>query len=94
MSELGGVGIRTCYCDLHSGRWGPGGDKIPMDFGSNPDSECSNPPTSSLLHRGDPEISMCMPFCRCVQACCGGSLWPSHDGPGWAAGRCLGEVGI
>ena len=42
-----------------------------MDFGSSLDSERSNPPPPSLLHRGDPEISMCVPCCTCVRACCG-----------------------
>lgn len=32
--------------------------------------ECSRPPPPNLLHRGDPEISMCVPCCTCVLACC------------------------
>lgn len=36
------MGIRICCCDLYSRRWGFGGDKIAMDFGSSLDSECVN----------------------------------------------------
>lgn len=54
-----------------------------MDFGSSLDSECSNPPAPSLLHRGDPEISMCVPCCTCVQACRGP---PMLGLAGWLGG--------
>lgn len=71
MSELGGVSAPAVVTSTAGDGGLGGGDKIPMDFGSSPDSERSNPPPPSLLHRGDPEISTCVPCCTCVRACCG-----------------------
>lgn len=45
-----------------------GGAQIPMDFGSSLDLSAPTP-TPSLLYRGDPEFSMCLP--RLLLACAG-----------------------
>lgn len=75
MSELGGgVGIRTCCCDLHSQRWGPGGgDKIPMDFGSSQDSECSNPPPPASCTMGTLRSACACPAARVYRRVVGGT---------------------
>lgn len=84
----GGVGIRTCYCDLHSRRWGPGGGtRFQWILAAAWALECSRPPPPNLLHRGDPEISMCVPCCTCVLACCALPM-PGLAGPlGGVQGR-------
>lgn len=67
------MGIRTCYCDLHSRRWGPGGDKIPTDFGSSPDSECSNPPPPASCTVGILRSACACPAARVCRRVVGGA---------------------
>lgn len=74
MSELGGGGIRTCYCDLQSRRWGPvggGTHRFRWILAAAWTLSAHAPPTPSLLYRGDPEFSMCMP---CLLHVCTGVL--------------------
>lgn len=73
MSELGGWVSAPAVVTSRAGDGGPwGGDtEIPMDFGSSLDSKCSHTPTPSLLYRGDPEFSMCVP---CLLHVCTGVL--------------------
>ena len=54
-----------------------GEDKIPMDFGSSLDSECSNPPPPASCTTGTLRSA-----CACPAACvCMGVLWRGTRGP-------------
>ena len=71
MSELWGGGLSArAIVTSTAGDGGLGGTRFQWILAAAWALECSRPPPPNLLHRGDPEISMCVPCCTCVLACC------------------------